>query len=100
MKKYAGLILSFVVLAVTFLITGCSAEDVPAFFDKVTDAVGGWGGFSLILAGVLEFIMRIFPTFNPKSIFKIVAEIMHSLGRASEAIAKFLDGLGLQNLKK
>ncbi len=99
MKKYTGVALSFLVFLTTLLITGCTPTDAVSFLDKVTGIVGGWGGFSAIIAGVIEIIVRLIPSVNPQSLFLVLSEVLHSLGNAVGALSKFIDGLGLQNAK-
>jgi hypothetical protein len=99
MKKYLGLILSLTVFASLFFVTGCSANDVAPFIDKLTGSVGGWVSFSGIITGVIEVVVRLWPTANPTSLFLVASSILKSTANLFETVSSFLDGL-IQNASR
>jgi hypothetical protein len=69
------------------------------FLNKVTELLG-WPGLTAFVTGLLEILMRVLPTENPMSIFLGISKVIHVIANFFDALSKFLDGLGLQNLKK
>lgn len=100
MKKYGMLFLSLVMLLVTLMLPGCAASDAPAFLNDLASKVGGWMQFSAILAGVLEMFIRLVPTANPQSLIKLFSDSLKGLGNLVGSVSKFLDSLGIQNVKQ
>lgn len=100
MKKYGALLLSILGFGITLCLSGCAAADVPGVFDSIAQMVGGWAPFGAIIAGIAEFALRLIPSVNPKSLFLVISETLHSLGNLIGALSKFIDSLGLQNIKQ
>lgn len=93
------MVVSGLIFLSLFLVTGCTVNDAVPFLDKLTSSVGGWMGFSGIIAGVLEVLVRVFPSINPTSFLLLVASVGHSVANLCTALSGFLDSLGLQNAK-
>lgn len=88
-----------ILLLPVFLLASCSAADAVPFLEKITAAVGGWGGFTAIIAGMIEIVVRLVPSVNPRSILLLVASVGHAASRMVEALAGFLDKVIPQNVK-
>lgn len=67
---------------------------------KAVDAVGGWMGFSAILGGVIDMIVRLIPSVNPRSLLLSISRLFKAVAGLAEKLSQFLDSLGLQVLKE
>lgn len=82
-------------------------DQIVAWIDQIASYIpGGEGALAVILAGILDFLARTFPTKNPAGIVHAIAAVLKGAGAvlASAAglvvkAAAFLDKVLGQNMK-